>query len=163
METALLLLGGNLGDRAAYLAQAIEQLGSLGIIEALSPVYETDPWGVEGQQAYLNQAVALRTGLSPVALLESCLRIEHQLGRVRTQHWGARTIDIDLIGMGNAICNMPSLTLPHPRMAERRFVLVPLCDIAPEWRHPVLGETVRTLLEKCPDALEVRPSNDRQI
>ena len=154
---AYLLLGSNLGDRAALLRQARARLAATaGLIEAESGLYETAAWGREDQPAFLNQALAVRTALSPADLLAACLATEQQAGRQRLEHWGSRTLDVDVLFFGEEIIDMPGLQVPHPRLAERRFALVPLAEIARSLRHPQLGETIGTLLARCPDPLPVR-------
>jgi 2-amino-4-hydroxy-6-hydroxymethyldihydropteridine diphosphokinase len=155
---AYLLLGSNLGDRAALLAAARQQLaGTAGEIVAESGLYETAAWGREDQPAFLNQALALRTGLRPDALLGACQAAEQRAGRQRLEHWGSRTLDVDILLFGDEIIDTPTLTIPHPRLPERRFALVPLAEIAASLRHPQLHVTIETLLLRCPDLLPVRP------
>lgn len=125
-----LSLGSNLGDRRSHLRQAVE---SLPDVMAVSPVYETDPvGGPGGQGAYLNVVVRLDTGIAPRRLLAICHRIEANAERVREQRWGPRTLDIDIVWMDGLELDDPHLTIPHPRWRERRFVLAPLRDLAPE-------------------------------
>lgn len=133
MSTAYLGLGGNLGDRRQYLAGAIHALnGELGIrVESVSSVYETKPVGVVDQPDFLNLVAQIATELSARELLARCLRIEADLGRVRTERWGPRTIDIDVLWFDGKTVDEPDLVLPHPRMLARAFVLVPLAEIAP--------------------------------
>jgi 2-amino-4-hydroxy-6-hydroxymethyldihydropteridine diphosphokinase len=119
-------------------------------------LYETAAWGREDQPAFLNQAVAIRTMLAPEQLLEQCLSTERHAGRERLERWGSRTLDVDILLFGQEIIDRPGLTVPHPRLSERRFALVPLAEIAPELTHPQLGLTVTEMLARCPDPLPVR-------
>jgi len=155
--SAFLLLGTNLGDRVANLAAARAALNKAGTVINTSPIYQTAAWGKTDQPDFLNQAIELQTSLTPQSLLETCLAIEHQLGRQRLEHWGTRTIDIDIILYGSAIIDTPALQLPHPRMAIRRFVLIPLAAIAPNTIHPLSAQTITQLLSACPDTLPVTP------
>lgn len=160
MTRAFLLLGSNTGDRKALLEDAIRQISSMaGPVVRKSSVYETQPWGKSEQPEFLNQAIEIETALPPRVLLATVLEIERLLGRVRTGRWDPRTIDIDILFYDDAIVNESNLVLPHPLMRERRFVLTPLAQLAGNFMHPVLGKTVRQLLDECPDPLEVRIVN----
>tara|TARA_B100000405_G_scaffold32843_1_gene22590 strand:- start:419 stop:895 length:477 start_codon:yes stop_codon:yes gene_type:complete len=141
-------LGSNLGDRAEHLEGAVRSLQAMGAIEveAVSSVYETEPQGPP-QPKYLNAVARLSTSLSPFALLGVLHGLEDAAGRVRGERWGPRTLDLDLLLFGDLAVDTPVLTIPHPRMAEREFVLVPLHELNPEARHPVLDRTVAELLE----------------
>jgi 2-amino-4-hydroxy-6-hydroxymethyldihydropteridine diphosphokinase len=156
--TAYLLLGSNLGDRAALLAGARAQLAAAaGEITAASALYETAAWGREDQPAFLNQALALRTELSAQELLAQCLATEQQAGRERLERWGSRTLDVDILLFGAEIIREPNLAVPHPRLAERRFALAPLAEIAGGVHHPAFGLSMAALLAQCPDPLPVHP------
>ena len=155
---AYLLLGSNLGDRAALLATARRELAATaGEIVAESGLYKTAAWGREDQPAFLNQALAVRTALRPEALLAACLTAEQRAGRQRLEHWGSRTLDVDILLFGAEIIDTPTLTVPHPRLPERRFALVPLAEVAGGLVHPQLHESIEALLLHCPDLLPVQP------
>lgn len=151
-----LLLGSNLGDRPQVLAAAREAIAEqAGSITCQSAIYETAPWGITDQPAFLNQVLEITTSLLPEDLLRIILNIEHDLGRVRYERWGARVIDIDILYFGQTVMDSARLTLPHPRIQDRRFVLAPLAEIAPDFIHPVLQKTSSQLLEQCPDTSAV--------
>ena len=150
-------LGSNLGDRAAYLLLGLSALSRLPKTHflRLSPVYETDPVGPP-QPPYLNMVAELETELSPTGLLAEMLRVEKALGRERRERWGPRTLDLDLLLYGDLVLEEAGLSVPHPRLHERAFVLVPLLDLLPEGRHPLLGQSFAELLASL-DASSVRP------
>jgi 2-amino-4-hydroxy-6-hydroxymethyldihydropteridine diphosphokinase len=155
---AHLLLGSNLGNRAALLGQARAHLvATAGEIVAESSIYETAAWGREDQPAFLNQALAVRTALLPDELLAACLATEQAAGRERFERWGSRTLDVDILFYDNQVIRSPTLSVPHPRLAERRFALAPLAEIAPAMRHPQSTLTIEELLVRCLDPLPVRP------
>jgi 2-amino-4-hydroxy-6-hydroxymethyldihydropteridine diphosphokinase len=146
-DLAAFALGSNLGDRAAHLAAARERIAAAwGPLQACSMVYETEPVGPAGQGAYLNQVVVIAFGGAPEELLAGALAIEASLGRERRERWGPRSIDLDLLLHGERVRPGPGLELPHPRLHERAFVLVPLAQVLPRWRHPRLGATAGELL-----------------
>ena len=153
MKTIYLSLGSNLGDREGNLRAAIERLSPCRV----SPIYETEPVEHTAQPLFLNLVVEAETSLMSMQLLWHTQRIERDLGRVRTIPKGPRTIDIDILLYGTTIIRTPRLEVPHPRLPERRFVLVPLADLAPDLRHPVTQCTIREMLAILPDTPGVRP------
>lgn len=142
-------LGSNLGDRAKNLKDAIKLIG-LPIV-AESAIYETEPVDYLKQPWFLNQVLQCETSFHPLKLLKECQRVENELGRTREISKGPRTIDIDLLFYNDEILSTPELTIPHPGIPQRRFVLIPLNEIAPDFVHPQLNLTVQQLLERCPD------------
>ncbi len=146
MKTVYLSLGSNLGDREANLRAAIERLSPT----RQSPIYETEPVDYRQQGWFLNMVVEVETGLFPMQLLARTQKIERELGRVRGVPKGPRTIDIDILLYADAVIHTTKLEIPHPRMAERRFVLAPLADLAPDLRHPVTRRTAREMLAAAP-------------
>lgn len=156
MNEAFLLTGGNLGNRMDNLQKAIQLIKQhCGPIVLHSSVYETAPWGFTDQPPFLNQALRIETELSPNALLKSLLTIESVLGRKREIKLGPRIIDIDILLFNDLILTSDKLTVPHPAMSKRRFVLMPLAEIASQKIHPVFKKSIQQLLEECEDELSV--------
>ena len=155
-DIAYLSLGSNIGDRENHLRDAISGLAQPGRVIAVSSFYETEPVEFADQAWFLNCAVKLEASRTPAQLLAEILDIEQQLGRQRIQKKGPRTIDIDILLFGDIIVDTRELTIPHPAMAARRFVLEPLAEIAPEAQHPILRKNVRELLEQLPSGQAVR-------
>lgn len=141
-----LALGTNLGDRLANLHAALAALPPSVIVRQFSPIYETPPWGFADQPVFLNTVLKADTPLTPQKLLKQLKHLETRLGHVPTVRWGPRQIDIDILFFDNLVLDSPELTLPHPHLHERAFVLVPLADLAPGMLHPVLRKTIRELL-----------------
>jgi 2-amino-4-hydroxy-6-hydroxymethyldihydropteridine diphosphokinase len=154
---AYLGLGSNLGDRFRNLAEAVRRLSLTGtiLITAVSSVYETDPVGDIDQPNYLNAALEIETPLSPKELLDVCLRIEKEMGRVRSGRWESRIIDIDVLFCGDEVISTKDLIVPHPLLHDRAFVLMPLAEIAPGLMHPMMNASIEELLEET-DASGVR-------
>jgi 2-amino-4-hydroxy-6-hydroxymethyldihydropteridine diphosphokinase len=155
-ETAYLSLGSNLGDRAANLREALTQLEAAGRLLAVSAFYETQPVDLPDQPWFLNCVVAIETGKTPRELLNFALQIEAAMGRLRLREKGSRKIDIDVVLFGDRIVDEPGLKIPHPAMHQRRFVLEPLVEIAPEVSHPELKKTARELLAELAEGQTVR-------
>ena len=158
-----LSLGSNVGDRAANLRTAINRVSRLGDVMAVSSFYETEPVEFAAQPWFLNCAVELDTEKMPKQLLAGILDIEREMGRRRVQKKGPRTLDIDILLFGNSIIQTKGLTIPHPAMHERRFVLEPLVEIAPEARHPLTKRTVRELRDALPPGQAVRRASDLRL
>lgn len=157
MNTVYLLTGGNVGNRAQYLQETAHHIEArCGKIIRRSAIYETAAWGKTDQASFLNQALELSTLLAPEPLMQQLLSIEQQSGRKRTEKYGPRTIDIDILLFNHDIIETPMLTVPHSRMALRRFVLQPLSEIASAYVHPVFQKTIVQLLAVCPDPLPVK-------
>ena len=156
MKRVYLSLGSNLGDRRANIHKALQQLDANGVnVQRVSSLYRTQPVGYARQPWFVNCAVEVATDLMPVQLVRRCQAIERELGRKPGRHDGPRPIDIDILLCENAVLQSSEVTIPHPRMAERRFVLVPLSEIAGDERHPVSRQSVREMLQRTPDTSQV--------
>ena len=148
----VLSLGSNVGDRLNYLTLSKTAIQNyLGSILLSSNIYETEPWGIDNQDSYLNQVVAVQTNQTPNDLLDNIHLIERELGRIRRVHYGPRTIDIDILYYGERIIDIENLKIPHPHIQKRRFILVPLSEILPQMQHPLLKKTNQELLDMVKD------------
>ncbi len=157
MNSAYLLIGGNLGDRIAILTTARNFIESeLGNIIKASSIYETAAWGIKEQPDFLNQVLLIKTILSAEELIKHILLVEEKMGRIRTQKNASRVIDIDVLFFNDRVLNTPLLTVPHPQIQYRKFTLIPLAEMAPNFIHPVLKKSIKHLLMDCRDELEVR-------
>ena len=156
-----LLLGGNQGDVGRAFSQTLELIrASVGSIKTLSPVYRSEPWGFEASESFLNQVVIVNTALDPEDLLKEILDIEKKMGRERDDQSGrysSRPIDIDILFYNDSIINSHDLVVPHPRLHQRNFTLIPLNDISPGFYHPVFKKTISDLVKTCDDKLGVFP------
>jgi len=152
-----ILLGGNLGDKQQVFSDARARLNQqVGTITSQSAIYETEPWGFDSDDIFWNQVLEISTAFSPEEVLQQTQQIEHELGRIRkTTQYDSRIIDIDILFYGDQIIEQENLIVPHPRIQERKFALVPLCEIAPELIHPVFQKSITQLLEECRDSLSV--------
>jgi 2-amino-4-hydroxy-6-hydroxymethyldihydropteridine diphosphokinase len=156
LKPVYLSLGSNVGDRAANLRTALTLLEAIGKVIAVSSFYETEPIELTAQPWFLNCAAKLETERMPKQLIKNILDLEREMGRQRQQKKGPRNIDIDILLFGTSIIEMQGLTVPHPALHERRFVLEPLAEIAPEVRHPVFKRTIRELRDALPPGQAVR-------
>jgi 2-amino-4-hydroxy-6-hydroxymethyldihydropteridine diphosphokinase len=157
MHKVFVLLGSNLGRRKQFLSKAKEQVAELcGKILKESSVYETAAWGNSKQASFLNQVIIISSDLSSDDLMKNLLLIENKLGRVRKEKFGPRTIDLDILFHDDLVYHSSIVTIPHPAIQDRRFVLIPLIEIAPRKKHPVYLKTVSTLLKECTDMLNVK-------
>lgn len=152
MEGIYLLLGSNQGDKRANITLAKELIvKKIGEIAAISSIYQTEPWGKKDQDDFLNQAVLVKTTLEPLKLLNNIEDIESEIGKNKTEKWGERKIDIDILYYGNQIIQKENLEIPHPEIPERRFTLVPLVEIAPSFKNPLLSKSNKEMLQECSD------------
>ncbi|MCH7415677.1 2-amino-4-hydroxy-6-hydroxymethyldihydropteridine diphosphokinase [Belliella sp. R4-6] len=156
MRQVILIIGGNVGDRMALLSEAKSKLMfKIGQLKDKSAVYETQAWGGKSKGDYLNQILIFETDFEAEYILDIALKVEKELGRERDVKWGNRTMDIDILYFGEEIINKPNLIVPHPYISERRFVLVPLEEVLPDFVHPKFHLTNKELLRKCTDSCNV--------
>ncbi|RMF60985.1 MAG: 2-amino-4-hydroxy-6-hydroxymethyldihydropteridine diphosphokinase [Calditrichaeota bacterium] len=151
MNNTFITLGSNIEPRSQYLQQALQKLVDYGVIKKIAPLYESLPYGNTKQPAFLNSAVQFLTPLQPRKLLQALKKIEQEIGRQKSERWGPREIDLDIIFYEQVRMETPELVIPHPDYQNRRFVLQPLCDIDPEFHPPGSQLTISQLLIKCPD------------
>jgi 2-amino-4-hydroxy-6-hydroxymethyldihydropteridine diphosphokinase len=152
----VILLGGNVGDTIVYFKKAEKHLvRHLGKVYKKSHLYSSKAWGKTDQNDFLNQILVFKTGIEPIVLLDICQQAENENGRKRTVVWGERTIDIDILYVGNEIITESRLVVPHPYIAQRRFTLLPLAEILPDFIHPIYHKSQSTLLDECEDSGEV--------
>lgn len=160
MNISYLLIGGNEGDKRGYLSRARRLIADAGAeILQTSALYETAAWGKTDQPSFLNQALRIRTLLDALPLMQTLLEIETTMGRVRSEKYGSRRIDIDMLFFNETIIGLPELTIPHPELHNRRFALTPMAEIAPDYIHPLLHRSIKDLLSACTDPLEVNIIN----
>ena len=164
MESCYVLFGSNMGDKENIFAEACLLINNrCGAITAVSSSYESEPWGFEADEWFLNRLIVVDTDLNPEAMLCELLAIEAELGRVRhleKEGYTSRTADLDILYFGQRVIVTPTLTVPHPRLHRRRFALLPMCEVAPDLVHPALGLTQTELLKRCPDTLMVRKTEN---
>ena len=157
LHQVYLLLGSNIGDRIGHILNGLNKIGEkAGVINAISSFYETEPWGVTDQADYLNAAVLISTEVEPGSLFAILKEIETGEGRLDQKKYAPRTLDIDILFYDAEIITTEKLTIPHPRLHLRKFVLIPMAEIAPDHMHPVINKTIEELIAECPDMMEVR-------
>jgi len=156
-NTCYILLGTNQGEKALNLKTARKKIGeTLGVVKQFSAIYETEPWGRSEQDTFLNQVLEVETTNDPDQTLSLCLGIEKTMGRIRIEKWMERIIDIDILYFNEAIISTDDLIVPHPEIQNRRFTLVPLVEITPDYIHPVMKKSNKEFLDECPDPLKVK-------
>lgn len=156
MDGIYLLLGSNLDEREKNLKKAVDQLAFSGFkIKRKSSLYQSAAWGITAQPVFLNQVLEVETTMTPAEILNEILSIEERMGRIREVKWGQRLIDIDILYYYDHVVSTANLTIPHPQIQNRRFTLVPLCELIPDVLHPQMGKTQKALLEATEDSLEV--------
>lgn len=156
MNTIYIQLGSNMGNRKSYIEKSMQEIEQeVGNIICSSKIYESSPWGETNQNHFLNSVIKVESKLSPYVLLEKLQEIENNSGRIRKEKWGERSIDLDILFYNFEIINTKNLKIPHPYIQERRFVLVPLSEIATDYNHPVLQKNMSVLLKECTDTEKV--------
>jgi 2-amino-4-hydroxy-6-hydroxymethyldihydropteridine diphosphokinase len=156
VNTAFLHLGSNEGNRLDMIKSAISMIeNKIGKVTAKSALYETEAWGLKDQPDFINQAIKVSTTSTAIETLELCKKIEADLGGIKKEKWGQRSIDIDLLFWNDSVLKNEKLTLPHPQIENRNFVLIPLMEIAGEYVHPILNKTIEEIFDECEDECEV--------
>ena len=156
MNTVYIQLGSNIGERKSFITKSMHKVeDDIGKIITASSIFETTAWGNENQNNFLNSVIEIKTPFDALNVLQKSQEIENNLGRKRSDKWGKRTIDIDILFYNNKIINTKELTVPHPLIQKRKFVLVPLSEIAPNYMHPILKKNISTLLSECKDTQKV--------
>ena len=156
MNTVYIQLGSNIGERESFITKSMHKVeADIGKIITASSIFETTAWGNENQNNFLNSVIEIKTPFDAFTILQKSQEIENNLGRERSDKWGERTIDIDILFYNNKIINTKELTIPHPLIQKRKFVLVPLSEIAPSYKHPILRKNISTLLSECKDTQKV--------
>ncbi|MVZ61341.1 2-amino-4-hydroxy-6-hydroxymethyldihydropteridine diphosphokinase [Sphingobacterium humi] len=164
MNVVYLLLGANLGDPLKQLSDARAEIAErIGTIQQESAIYESEAWGVEDQPTFLNQVLMVHSTLSVQKVLQTSQQIERVLGRIRAQRWGSRVIDIDILYYNQEVIHETDLAVPHPYIQERNFTLIPLCEIAPDWEHPIFKKTNQQLLNASKDPLNVKLASHESL
>ena len=165
MERCYILFGSNMGDKDAIFAHACLLINNrCGRVVQVSAAYESEPWGFEAEDWFLNRVIVVESIKGPEELLQQLLDIERELGRIRYPEingYTSRTADLDILYYGHRVVDTDTLSVPHPRLHLRRFALVPMCEVAPELVHPVFGMTQQELLQQCPDESIVREMKTR--